>query len=236
MTLRGVGQLYRRWKKLLQDAPRLAIAGVRSEPLVKCIYANLMLGWLSQQYDFRIVLIVRHPGAVIESEMRGGWNSAVALERYRADSQLSALTNNRYASLLMRSLNPVEGLAVRWVIENQVALEEAARRNFAVAHYERLKHSPEVEWKAICRAMELPRVPNQKMISRPSQQSAAVSSAACDESVDFPRWMTALSVAQQEQIQCVLDEAGFDLYTMESASPRSHQAIAAEDAAARAIR
>lgn len=235
MTSRGFGQLYRRWKKFLQDSPQLAMASMRSEPLVKCIHANLMLGWLSWQYNFRIVLIVRHPGAVIESEMRGGWNPAFALDRFRTDPRLRDLTGNRYTSLLTRALSPVEGLAARWVIENQVALEEAATGKTFVSLYERLKQSPESEWMAICEAMDLTHIPTQQAISRPSQQSAAVSSSAGDEAVESPRWMTALSAEQLDQIQSVLDEVGFDLYTMKNAFPQVRPAAVIRNVSPKAI-
>jgi len=40
--------------------------------LVKMIRANLMLGWLREKFDARIVFVVRHPGAVVESKVRLG--------------------------------------------------------------------------------------------------------------------------------------------------------------------
>jgi len=215
----GLQLFYRRWRKFLRDAPGLTISATRREPLVKCIYANLMLGWLSRHCKFRIVLIVRHPGAVIESELRGGWKPTPALDRFNEDDCLHSLTRNRYRRLLARTLSPIEGLAVRWVVENQVALEQAASNRIAVAFYEDLRTFPDREWKAICAALDLQNAPAAQLVSRPSQQSSGASSAAHDDSIE-PRWMKALSREQCELIQQILDEAQFSLYSMRDAAPQ----------------
>ena len=81
----------------------------RREPLVKCIWSNLMLGWLSRHCQFRVVLIVRHPGAVTESELRNFWSAKQTLDQFRDDEEFHELTNGRYQSLLNRKLTPARG-------------------------------------------------------------------------------------------------------------------------------
>lgn len=135
--------LYRYWEKFLKELPELRAASKRSAPLVKDIRTNLMLGWLSRQCGCRTVLIIRHPGAVLESEMRGHWNAVTVLDRFRNDRRLHELTAGRYRTLLARTLSPVEAMATRWVIENQWPLACASAHNVSVFHYEHLKSSPE---------------------------------------------------------------------------------------------
>ncbi len=144
----------------------------RREPLVKCIWSNLMLGWLSRRYKFRIVLIVRHPGAVTESELRNVWSSKFALDRFRNDSRFSELTGERYRPLLEQKLTPIEGLAAKWLIENQWALETAPSNGVTVVFYERLKSLLDYEWKKLLRALDLRCMPDVSMLTRPSQQTA----------------------------------------------------------------
>ncbi|MBK6350399.1 MAG: glycosyltransferase [Proteobacteria bacterium] len=105
-TRKGLGRLGRAWTKFISEFPTLYRASRRQAPLVKCIRSNLMLGWLTRHGGARVVLIVRHPGAVIESELRGQWQADRVLEVYRNDDTLHELTQGRYRRLLARSSSP----------------------------------------------------------------------------------------------------------------------------------
>jgi hypothetical protein len=217
--MRSIAELKRlahRWRKVLGEAPALAMMSLRYEPLVKCIWANLMLGWLAKQYGFRIVLIVRHPGAVVESMQRNEWNSRPVLERFRNDRTLLELTNGRYQKLLQRTLSTIEEHAVKWVIENQLAVETASAYGITVVSYEGLKSLRAAEWEKIRGALQLPVMPDPGSLARPSQQTAPRSSDI-DSSGGGPRWQRVLTPAQKSQVQRVLDESHFDLYSMTEA-------------------
>ena len=219
-SIEDAALLYRRWRKFLREAPKLAVAARRNEPLIKCIRANLMLGWLSKRLNCRTVLIVRHPGAVIESELRGSWKPEFALERFKGDARLHEITNNRYRQLLSRSLVRAEALAARWVIENQWVIEQAKANGVTIVFYERLTASPESEWPRICRALDLDIVPAAEIFSRPSQQSAPKRSAVKSNPDGTPRWQRVLSHDQLAEIQGILNDVEFELYSMGEPEPR----------------
>ena len=210
-------QLYRRWRKFLRDVPALLPAGRRALPLVKCIRANLMLDWLARWLECRTVLLVRHPGAVIESQYRlgGVWDPEPVLERYRADTELHAKTDGRYRTLLTRRFSTIEALAVNWVIENQWAMEHAGICNVTVVHYEHLRAEPQREWPRICRGLDLRVVPGEALRDRPSQQSSKTGA----DSRSGARWMLALSQSDLDAIQGILDATGFDAYSMREPEP-----------------
>ena len=212
---------YRYWEKFLKELPELRAASKRSTPLVKDIRTNLMLGWLSRQCGCRTVLIVRHPGAVLESEMRGHWSAVTVLDRFRNDRRLHELTSGRYRDLLARTLSPVEALATRWVIENQWPVQRASIDGVTVVHYEHLTTSPETEWPRMCRALGLANVPSEAARARPSQQSAIQGSVASQSSAREPGWMKRLAEEQVARIQNVLNEVGFTLYAMDDPAPRN---------------
>jgi hypothetical protein len=212
-------RVYNQWAKFLKELPRLAMAARRAQPLVKCIRANLMLGWLSRRLGWKVVLVVRHPGAVIESELRSGWNARFALDRFRRDATLHRLTGDRYRGLLGRNLSPVEEFAVRWVIENQWVTESAPENGVTVVHYEHLKSAPEVEWRRVRVALGLDWAPPREVLARPSQQSAPKRSAA-RAIKSAPRWISALSREQASEIQGVLEIADVALYSMSDPEPR----------------
>jgi len=213
--------VYRRWRKFLSEMPRLAFAARRTQPLIKCIRANLMLGWLSRSLGCRTVLIVRHPAAVIESELRSDWKPDFALERFKGDVRLHEITNGRYRPLLDRPLERVEGLAARWVVENQWVIERANANGITVVFYEALKSSPESEWNSIRHALGLDNAPPEEVFSRPSQQSAPKQSAATSSVSEPPGWMVALTREQLARIQAVLDFVSFNLYSVDEPGPRA---------------
>jgi hypothetical protein len=213
--------LYRLWRKFLQDFPELAAAGRGKNPLVKCIRANLMLPWLSRRFGCSTVLVVRHPGAVVESQFRSGtWDPEPELERYRNDPRLHEMTCARYSSLLRRRLTRVEALATSWIIENQLVIEQASSNGVTVVFYEQLRSAPDREWQRVCRALDLPNVPAESVLARPSQQSSPDQTALSENSAVDPGWLRRLSPAQIRQVQGVLDEACFDLYAMNETGPR----------------
>lgn len=228
-TVAAVKQFRYRWRKFFREMPELASAGRRSSPLVKCIRANLMLAWMTRRFLCKTVLVVRHPGAVVESQSRLGaiWDPEPILQRYKADSRLHELTRQRYRALLERRLSRVEALTANWIIENQWAIEQAALNGVTVVFYERLKASPAREWQRVARALDLPSVPGAAVLERPSQQSSGNPPAGVERPSDEPRWLRGLSPEHVLQIQGVLDEVQFDLYTMTDNEP--HDATESAD-------
>jgi hypothetical protein len=218
-TKQDAGRTYRHWGGFVRDFPRLFMAAHRREPLVKCIRANLMLGWLAKSCGWRIVLVVRHPAAVIESELRGAWNATFAIDRFRNDARLDELTNGRYRRLLDRSLSPVEALTLRWVVENQWVLEAADGNGITIVFYEHLRLTPDREWARIQSALELKNAPPAYLLERPSQQSSPTGSGALPKELTNPRWMHALDSARVNAIQSVLDESGVTYYSTRSQNP-----------------
>jgi hypothetical protein len=197
----------------------MTLDGFRQNPLVKCIRANLMLPWISGQLGARVVLVVRHPGAVIESELRGGWNAGYALDRFRTDPQLHFMTSDRYRSLLARKLSPVEALTLRWVIENQWVMEAASTNGISVIHYEHLRSASDSAWLRTCAALDLAERPAAKILTRPSQQSGSRRRSIPLEQSSKPRWMSGLDAHQTLEIEGILDAVSFTRYVMHEPNP-----------------
>lgn len=218
-TPEDAGRAVRRWGKLFRDLPELAAAARRERPLVKCIRANLMLDWLVRGQGGQVVLIVRHPAAVIESELRGSWSADFALGRFRDDQKLQAMTGGRYDGLLGRRLSPVEGLAARWVIENQWVVERAEDIGLTVVHYEHLRSSPETAWPMVIRGLGVDRMPDRALLDVPSQQSSPRNLRAEPPS-RRTGWQSALSSEQLGAIQGILDSVQCDLYSINGPEPR----------------
>lgn len=231
---KDAGRTKRHWAKFLREMPRMTASGFRREPLIKCIRANLMLPWIARNLPGRVVLIVRHPGAVVESELRGRWNARYALDRFRNDGRLHEMTQERYRPLLERTLTHVESLTLRWVIENQWVMEDARSLGIPVVHYEALRSTSEAAWPSVCAALGVANMPDRDMLTRPSQQSGSGRAIVPLGQSDRPRWMRGLSAADADAIQGVLDLVSFREYSMADPNPCSgiHVANAAHRAGA----
>lgn len=230
-TRQDAGRFWRHWAKLLWEFPKMTRDGFRREPLVKCIRANLMLPWLARNLGCRIVLVVRHPGAVVESELRSGWNASFALDRFRKDARLHQETRGRYEGLLARKLSPVEALTVRWIVENQWVVERAAADGLQVIHYEELRSSSPDGWMRLCSTLDLGKIPDRRLLTRPSQQSGGNRPTVPLEQSRTPRWMASLTEDQCRAIRGILDAAECDLYDLRESMPRHR---AGSDAPSRA--
>jgi hypothetical protein len=215
------GRTKRHWAKFLKEFPRMTVAGLRRQVLIKCIRANLMLPWIARHLNSRVVMVVRHPGAVVESEIRNGWHATFALERFSSDETLHEITHNRYRNLLSRKLTQTQALTLRWVIENQWVMEGAAANGIAVFHYEHLRSSTELTWRELCSALSLTAVPDRDTLTRPSQQSRRRRKSIPLEPGVSPRWMSGLSAEQTDQVRGILDAVGFDGYAMDDPNPRT---------------
>lgn len=215
----SMGRFGRRWLKFLREAPALASMARWSDPIVKCIFANLMLDWLHLNCHCQILFVVRHPGAVIESELRTGWDPKYALNQYRSDPVLHSLTQDRYRSLLSRSLTPIEALAAKWVIENQPVVERQLSSHVAVVFYELLAASDDASWRTVQSVFRLGNAPDARYLARPSQQSAPRGSSGYAFTLGAASWMSSLSDEQRSEIQGVLDSVGFATYSMSNAVP-----------------
>jgi hypothetical protein len=211
------------WQKHLRDRKKLSERAKKEAALIKCIRANLMAGWLCQSLKFRTAFIVRHPCAAIESQVRAGavWDPSRVLEKYSQDTKLRELTGGRYEELLRSKLSNIQALTLRWIIENQWPIEQAADDGYFVISYEELVNDPESAWKALCKSLDLTRTPDPESLRKPSQQASGV---YIDEHVNKsgvgePRWRQGLDKSQLREIQGILDVTGFCLYNIGSENP-----------------
>jgi len=218
-TVADASRLARRWARFLKEAPGLAAKASHREPLVKCIWSNLMLGWLAEDCNCRILFVMRHPGAVIESELRSGWTADDTLDRFRRDPKLRDLGGGRYGPLLKERLEPVESLTLRWLIENQPVANGEVSGVKGVVHYEELVAKSPLAWGKIKDVLSLELIPDAKMLARPSQQSWPPGSASVQRRSASSEWMPGLTADQSGRIQRLLDRCNFGMYSMHRPNP-----------------
>ena len=183
---------------------------------VKFIRANLMLGWLSANYQAKTLLVVRHPGAVIASKMRLGgphWQYEPVLKQYCQDQKLVEDYLHKFKSTLARSLSPVEGHAVVWCIENALQPCNAEKSGQTVVFYENLFIDSDTEWRRIIKSLDLMHLPDKEILSQPSQQASTAMKSEIFDSGQFGRWMDDFSQKQLDELDAILKIFNVPFYT-----------------------
>lgn len=205
-------------RNLLEFAPQRRY----SRRIVKFVRANMMLAWLQARFDARIVFVIRHPAAVILSQMsaRGAWNPARRIARYRRDDSLLEALPKPVREMLFADQADVESFALSWCIENIIALREAAASGIHVVYYERLLSHPDAEWSRVMQALELSRRPEKSLVSQPSQQAWGEKARNPALVRRYDAWMEQIGGSVADRIQVVLDKAGLDVYEIGKAEPK----------------
>lgn len=212
----------RRWRNLCGRAFRYRPVLSRETVIVKEIRANLMLGWIASHFNARIALLIRHPCAVVDSQLRHVdryakyWEPHARLAAYRSEAMLLDRLASRYRKLLDRDLSPVEACVLVWCIENQLPMEEAGRFGYGVISYEALTERSNREWLRLQEHLDLACLPRPETLEQPSQQASAQW-----KSDPKPRdsWMRRLSPRDLGEIDAILNELEVGIYNVKEPLP-----------------
>lgn len=202
--------------------------------ITKFIRANLMLGWLANNFNLRIVFLVRHPGAVVASKIalsegkkgKAAWgfysqSQQSLLQQYIQDEKLDVDYLYKYKEILKWKLSAVSGFTLMWCIENILPIYKAQQKKLYVVFYEDLLTHPETEFYRVKEVLNLKHVPKKADIIRSSQQA---SPAMWNKSFDpayVNRWMTTLTNQQLAEIETILKIFNVTIYSAYEPTPIS---------------
>jgi hypothetical protein len=212
--------IVRKWSELVGRVWRFRSRERRKDVLVKCIRANLMLDWIQANFEARIVLLMRHPCAVVESQLRLAehWDPYDLLAKYRNDGALMAGPLNAQNRALQAEFSRPQALAAVWCIENLVPVAQAAANNYQVIFYEELLAQPDREWQRLAHALALHHVPDMSVLQKPSQQAAATwqrgGAAGEDYSSGYGKWRRGLTAQDLREIASTLEAFGVQFYSV----------------------
>jgi hypothetical protein len=200
-NLRGIIEGRRRsiWSEQFNPWYRL----LYTRRLVKLVRANLLAPWLFAALpEFKYVFLLRHPGAVVSSQLNGGWH--LSSERLRDQKTLFS------ASDLQRFNHfgwPSEGFLSNmlfWTIENEIALRAAESAGALVVLYEQLCAEPLRELNRIERYLgaELPSLASERLNMASWSSSRELNSLSIEEKLT--RWQQRVNPEQLAQMNDVL--------------------------------
>ena len=189
--------------------------------LLKEVRINLLLPWLAANFPaFKYILLLRHPAAVVLSQLRGGWK----LSARRLLTQLP----QEEAAVLQRLDNmgwPDEGFEsnmIFWAVENRIALRAAMEAGALVIFYEDLCVDPAAELNRVQQYLDC-KIPDAALstIDKPSWSSqSSVADLSLEQKV--AGWQQRISARQQSMMLEILeicemaDTYGIDPFPLKS--------------------
>lgn len=193
--------------------------------LVKEIRANLALKWLHDHFpEVPIVLLIRHPCAVVCSRIELGWATDTDIASFLSQSELMEDHLSPYVDLIQNAKTREEKHAIIWCVSNMVPLKQFNPGKVQILYYENLCTHPENELPAL---FEFIRQSYTKsvidMINRPSQTTKGTS-AVVKGTDKIIRWKKKLSPSQIESVLHIVDAFGMSHLYGESLLPMSYEA------------
>jgi hypothetical protein len=196
-------------------------------PIIKCIRANWLLPWLTRNTPVRAVLLLRHPGPVVDSQSRliEYWDPDARLSRYYLAPQIREAYDSEIGWLESRSLGVIEKLTAVWCIENVEPMLNARAFGYGVVFYEDLKYRYPQAWTELISTLSLDTCPDREMILQPSQQASSRwrSKAVVGSQTGASAWRDRLGAVGRAQMDEVLSVFGVHFYHWESDQPDREQ-------------
>ena len=182
-----------------------------------------MGGWLRERLGARVAHVVRHPCAVVASQLRvdpKAWHDhRELLERYLADERLVEGYLVEHQVALSDVQDSTELHAALWCIENVIPMRRAERDGIPIVFYEGLLSHDPAEWRILLDALGLAHAPDQALTSRPSQQVSSDMKDASFDAETMGRWRARLDARQIEGIRRILDRFEVEVYSCDSPMP-----------------
>jgi hypothetical protein len=177
--------------------------------LIKEIRANLALKWLHDSFpEVPIILILRHPCAVVASRMELGWATDRDIEPFLAQPDLIEDHLGPYLNLIKNAETAEEKHAILWSVSNLVPLQQFRSEELKVVYYENLCTQPQAEMTSIFDAIGQKPVDSIiDKIDRPSQ-TTRLNSALVSGVDKISNWRRTLSLSQIDNILRTVDRFG----------------------------
>jgi hypothetical protein len=196
---------------------------LRDRAIVKFIRANWLLPWLLNHFDATAALIVRHPAAVADSQLRfiEHWTPDARLARLLESEHIRESYRHELDRISSKPLSTFGRLVTIWCIENAVPVKMSQSLGYSTIFYEDLKHDYPQSWKRLTGALRLSEIPGESSIRRPSQQSSSrwQTDDGAGGRVDPAAWRKRLGGTERFDFEYILELFGIDFYKWDDDRP-----------------
>lgn len=188
--------------------------------LIKEIRANLALKWLHNNFhDVPIILLLRHPCAVVLSRMELGWATDTDIKTFLLQPELVEDHLGEYMHVIQKAMTEEEKHAIIWSVSNLVPLRQLEKSELKIVYYEHLCIQPEIEIPALYNYIGLE---NDSAIfekvNKPSQTTRE-GSAIVTGTDKISNWKKKLTTTQIDNILRIVDAFGLSHIYNESYLP-----------------
>ena len=163
--------------------------------LIKVIRANMMLGFVAEQFQPTLIFLMRHPAAVINSmayRVKARW-PAKAQDLLGQEALVEDFLRP-WVTEIEQISDEFEALVVWWAVENRVALSQLQGKRHYLIFYEWLSLYPQDELARLCNSLDLGVISaSTSLLYRYSRMTSQKQRASREKDV-----MTRLSAWQRE--------------------------------------
>jgi hypothetical protein len=191
--------------------------------IVKFIRVNRLLPWLSEKFNVRhIILLIRHPCAVIASQLRSGYygyndiflghDICPKKEKIVREAQNIDCIDGNIIKKIERIETPEEVLATLWCLDNYVPLTSPQKNRWLLVPYEKLMIEKTISINHIidmCGILSSKK--NVECITKPSR--TASSDLITANIQQLSKWKNNLSNDQITKVLNMVSAFGLDFYT-----------------------
>lgn len=196
---------------------------IANKRLIKDVRANLFLKWMSTHFpNMPIILLIRHPCAVVSSQLRSNHRFPTLEEEFLSQEELMQDFLHPYQKNIEQAETEFEKRIFRWCIQNYVPLKQFKEGEIHLAFYENFCEKPEFEIDRLFSFLE--KDYGQKVFTKlksPSPQSHADSAIVSGNSLidGWRRWVTDEQVKQAIDILALF---GLDAIYSQDSMPNPH--------------
>ena len=174
--------------------------------LVKLIRANLMLGFISDEFRPKIIHVVRSPCAVVASRLKYGWHADIRDVLDQEELVTDHLSD--HVDDIARENDALGAHAVWWAVENAIAQRDLESRPHLVVYYEVFRKNPKAEMRRIAEFAGLKmREIGATRLERPSRMRERPAELQSQTGVE-PRREAQLTAGEQARILDWADRLG----------------------------
>ncbi len=209
------------WTLQFASAKDLAIC---SHVLTKFVRANLLLPWMTRNFQFRHkpILIVRHPIPTALSQIQAFDNNSPFANRFNIPKCVNNQRLIKHEPYLTSLRSKLERHVALWLINNLPTLTHSRQKySWRIIYYENLIVDPVGEITKLFSDLHLPL--NMKVLSHIPFRNPSFTSFKRSFNPDpvkqLNKWMSRLSADDLKKIQDIFIYFNFNLYSVSSAFP-----------------
>lgn len=188
--------------------------------IYKFCYGNLILSWFVKHFDVKSILFVRHPAAVIASQLKRGWTYTKQNPEYIVNKFRYNEVFLLFEDILKTVKTPEENLAATWAVTNLLPLsDENNDIKWLTVAYENMFLNPEFEIQRIAKRFEI-NFPDGVYNTHKKQ------SFTSNETIDgnnrkkqLYKWKDYFSKKQIDNIFGIINAFNFDVYQKDGPIP-----------------